>query len=415
MKIVYSDGKENHRKPDFDFFKKFCNYVTYRGIYVNEDVVKMHTNSLELKLNEIRQVFGEYGYIDINPNSPIQVREYFFSNYSEETLKKYFYIYNAKKRDMNYSFGADLIEEFNKFADDPVARGISGYTSCGRRLTLLNKLLEMRDSEECVHPSYDMAVTNRTYSSQPDIESFDISEYVNLFTPDDYGIIELDYRQIEPRLATYMFNIKEFIGFTNDADFYSGVANELLGLNKVTEEQRREIKACWNATTYGASKQKICRMAKHIKGERVYNIFSENKKIQEIWEMLDKNSNVTVSTLFGTPILEENKKNFYSNSRVKVSWMVQGSAADVLVMAVEDMYKKLEENGVEGYCRIKNKDYSFMNPFIVYYTAHDSIKILYAKKYYSDSDIEQIAEDLRSEITYYINEEVLLPVKISHL
>lgn len=415
MNIIYSDGHVNSRKPDFDYFRKFCDYVTHRGIYVNEDVVKHHTKLLEQRLSEIREVFGNYGYIDINPNSPIQVREYFFSNYSEETIKKYFYIYNAKKRDMAYSFGADQIEEFNKFADDPVARGISEYISCGRRLSTLNKLLEMRDTEECVHPIYEEAVTNRVYSKQPYIEDFDITEYKNLFTPEGYGVIELDYRQIEPRLTTYMFNIKEFIGFANDPDFYSGVAKELLGIDNVSDKQRSEIKACWNAVTYGASKAKICRMAKHINGESVYNIFANNKNVQEMWDMLDRNRDAGVTTLFGTPIYEENKKNFYSNSRVKVSWKVQGSAADVLVLAVEDIYKKLEEEGIEGYTKIKNRDFDFVLPFIVYYTSHDSIKFLYAKEYFNEDYINELVEKMRSEITYYINEEVLLPVKISHL
>lgn len=420
MRVIWTPEKAEEknkegRRPDFEFMGKFCNYVTERGIYINEERANHYISDLEGQMLTIKNVLAEYGHADLNPNSPVQVSEYFFNNYSEELLKKYFYVYNARKREMSYSFGRDLVLEFNKFAHDPIAKSITSYTSVGRRITTLKKLLHFQDKHNLVHPSYEPAVTNRVYSKEPYIEDFDIETYKGLFTPEGWGIIELDYRQIEPRLATYIFEISEFLKFTHSEDFYTTAASQILGLDALSVEQRDEFKACWNAVTYGASRGKISKMAKNIDGNSVYDIFYNNETVQETWRILDNNRDAVVYTMFDTPLLEENRRNYYSNNRVKVAWIVQGSAADVLALAVEDVYLALQEKGYEGYDIINAGYYNFKSPIQVYYTSHDAIRFIYNKSVFSELEINRLVEELRSEITYYINEDVLLPLKISQL
>jgi DNA polymerase I-like protein with 3'-5' exonuclease and polymerase domains len=413
MQTIYTEefnSKNDYfHVPDFEIAKGYYDYVTHRGIYVNQEVAKEHIRINNRMLDEMRQLLSNYGYAGLNPNSPLQVKSYFTSNYSEELLKKYFYVYNTRKRQMDYSFKSELIEEFNRFADDPVAEVIVRYSSTNRTVSSLSKLIELADNNSIVHPEHTYAITNRAYTNSPCVSGFDINTYKNLFTPDGYGIYELDYNQIEPRISAYVFDIKEFGIFCNDSDFYSSVAKTVLGMQTVTTEQRDIIKACWNASLYGASKAKIKQISKGVAGEKIYDLFAENATVKALWDELSDETLKSVYTLFGTEIRDVDNSRNVNNKKVKVSWKIQGSTSDVLTLAIEDLSNALKKKGY-GWNSLTGL---FDKDIMIYYTAFDSIKFLYKKQAFSETMIESLIEELRQEITYYVNGEVLLPMKIT--
>ncbi len=216
-----------------------------------------------------------------------------------------------------------------------------------------------------VHASFNQTVTatGRLSSSEPNLQNIpirtDIGRQIRrAFTPSEEGFVflALDYSQIELRiLAHYSEDPALVKAFQEDQDIHAWVASKLYGVEagQINSEMRRTAKAVNFGIIYGLSPMGLSRelgiSIEEAKGfiEAYFNIFQGVKHFREI-AIQEARQRGWVSTLLGRKrpvpgINSANKQRRGTAERVAINTIIQGSAADLIKVAMVKAHRLLEE------------------------------------------------------------------------
>jgi DNA polymerase-1 len=216
-----------------------------------------------------------------------------------------------------------------------------------------------------VHTSFLLAATNtgRLASSDPNLQNIPIKseegrEIRKAFIADKKKVlISADYNQIEMRILADMADVKELKkAFKNKEDIHSLTASQVFDvpINKVNKDLRRKAKTINFGIIYGITQYGLAKQISVTNQEALDFINSYFKKFPEIKEYMHSTINVCrkqgyVSNIFGRRIHLKgiNDKNFSIRSfqeRAAINAPIQGSAADVIRLAMIKINKLIEEN-----------------------------------------------------------------------
>ena len=330
-----------------------------RGVRVDRTALEEYSKKLESRIQELHDSIIEYAGKDFNINSPKQLGPVLFEDMA---------LPGGKKTKTGYSTSADVLEKIKNV--HPIVNDILEY----RQLTKLNStyaigLGSFIADDGRIHGTFNQTITatGRISSTEPNLQNIPMRMELGrlirkAFIPKDgYVFVDADYSQVELRVLAHLSDDKVMKNaFQNNIDIHSTTASEVFGvpIDEVTPLQRRHAKAVNFGIVYGISAFGLSEDLGISRKEASDFIAKYYDTYKNIKEYLDEQvafakENGYVRTMFGRirPIPELKSSNFMQRSfgeRVAMNSPIQGSAADIIKIAMLHVNMKLKELGLKS-------------------------------------------------------------------
>lgn len=268
----------------------------------------------------------------------------------------------VKKTKTGYSTDVEVLEKLSKKHE--IADYILKYRSLNKLIsTYLDGILEYIMDDGRVRTSFKQMITatGRLSSVDPNLQNIPIrsEEGKNIrkvFVADKNKVfIDADYSQIELRVLAHLSKDSVMIdSFKNDLDIHYKTASEVFGvpINEVTDNQRRSAKAVNFGIVYGISDYGLSKDLNISRNEARQYIDGYLNTYPSIKNYMEEIVNKAKSDGFVTTILDRkryipeiNSKNFNIRSfgeRIALNTPIQGSAADIIKLAMIKVYERLK-------------------------------------------------------------------------
>jgi DNA polymerase-1 len=359
--ILSERVSENNLDKVYDVFEKpmikILSKLETAGIKVDNIYLKKLSKKFEERLIKIEKQIYKISGKEFNIGSPKQLGEIIYNDLKIAKLKK------TKKGSLATS--AKILEDLaltgHKFPNlvlewRQVSKLKSTYTDALQ--DHINKKTKR------VHTSFLLAATNtgRLASSDPNLQNIPIKtsdgrEIRKAFVADKNNLlISADYNQIEMRILADIADVKELKkAFKNNQDIHSLTASQVFNvpIDKVTDDFRRKAKAINFGIIYGITQYGLAKQISVSNEEALSFIDSYFKKFPEIKDYMNTTIKTCrkqgfVTNIFGRRIHLRgiNDKNFSVRAfqeRAAINAPIQGSAADIIRLAMIKIDKILEE------------------------------------------------------------------------
>lgn len=331
------------------------------GIFVDKEELLEYKKELEDKLNELTKDIYWLAGEEFNINSPKQVGYILFDKLE---LK------GGKKTKTGWSTSADILEKM-KYQDKIVSKILEYRTYSKLFSTYAEGLLNVRDEDTGkIYSTFNQAVTatGRISSTDPNLQNIPIKIELGhrirkVFKPlsEDYIFIDADYSQIELRVLAHLANDENLIrAFNEGQDIHRLTASQVFNVNfdKVTTIQRSNAKAVNFGIIYGKQAFSLSdELSISIKEADAYikGYFEKYPSVREFMDNVIAEAKKTgyTKTMFNRirKIPEINSPNFLKRSaaeRVAMNMPIQGSAADIIKIAMVKVYNRLKEENLRS-------------------------------------------------------------------
>ena len=329
------------------------------GIKVKGEELKSYGERLNIRIAELEQLIWKQAGEEFNINSPKQMGIILFEKLG---LK------GGKKTKTGYSTAADILE---KLAPEyPIVKDILEYRQLTKlKSTYADGLEKVIEKDGRIHSTFNQTITatGRISSTEPNLQNIPVRMELGrlirkVFVPEEeYVFLDADYSQIELRVLAHMSGDEKLIQAYREAqDIHRLTASQVFHVpfDQVTPLQRRNAKAVNFGIVYGISSfglsqdLSITRKEAADYIERYFETYPKIKGfLDELVEQGKKKGYVT--TMFGRrrPIPELKSSNFMQRSfgeRVAMNSPIQGTAADIIKIAMNRVYKRLKEEGLRS-------------------------------------------------------------------
>ncbi|NWK75522.1 DNA polymerase I [Acinetobacter sp. SwsAc6] len=308
-------------------------------------------NTMQNLENQITELAGQ----SFNVSSPKQVGEILFDKLGLKGGKK--------TSTGQYSTSESVLEKIEHPITDLILeyRGLSKLKS-----TYTDGLLkQVNDDTHRVHTSYHQALTatGRLSSTDPNLQNIPVRENIGrqirkaFIAPKGRILLAADYSQIELRLMAHFSQDHALVdAFNHGQDVHRRTAAEVLGipLDEVTSNQRRQAKAVNFGLLYGMSEFGLTRQLGFSREESRNYIGKYFQRYPGVLDYMERTRQVAreqgfVETILGrrlyTPdINASNKMVKQGAERAAINAPLQGSAADIIKMAMIEVEKMLPKD-----------------------------------------------------------------------
>ena len=346
---------ENIEKPLVYALKE----MESNGILVDKDGLIAYGDMLKERIAVVEKEVYELAGTQFNINSPKQLGEVLFGQMG---------LPGGKKTKTGYSTSADVLEKLAP--EHPVVGKVLEY----RQLTKLNStyadgLLQYIGEDGRIHGKFNQTITatGRISSTEPNLQNIPIrmelgSRIRQVFIPKPgFVFLDSDYSQIELRILAHMSDDENLIAaYNSDEDIHRITASQVFNtpLNEVTKAQRSNAKAVNFGIVYGISSFGLSQdlsISKKEAAKYIEKYFETYPKVHEFLNGLvssakEKGYSVTMFKR-RRPIPELSSSNFMQRSfgeRVAMNAPIQGTAADIIKLAMIGVYHKLKELGLKS-------------------------------------------------------------------
>lgn len=366
--IIYKDYLETLKNDGIEQLYRDIEKPLIEVLYDMEKTgVKVDTAQLDklgeayaAKMNSLRDKIYELCDCSFNINSPTQLGDVLFNKLGLKAGKK--------NKSGKYSTSAEILETL---ADESEAvRLILQYRTYQKLYSTYAEGLKplVNRTTKLIHTTFNNTVTTtgRLSSTNPNLQNIPIREEEGreirkVFVPREGNVlIDADYSQIELRLLAHFSGCKELVAaYNNDEDVHVVTASQVFGvaLSDVTPKMRREAKAVNFGIIYGISEfglSKNIGVSVRTAKEYIEKYFEHYSAVKEYMESNVEfaRKNGYVATLTGRKryIKEINSNNFNMRQfgeRAAMNMPLQGSSADIIKIAMVNIYKALKENGLK--------------------------------------------------------------------
>lgn len=334
--------------------------MEYEGVKVDKE--KLYELGLEFKEiikkleDEIYEISGEV----FNINSPKQLGIILFEKLGLPVIKK---------TKTGYSTNAEVLDKLKN--QSPIIDKIIEY----RQIVKLNStyveglLAIINPIDGKIHSSFNQTITTtgRISSTEPNLQNIpvklEMGRNIRKVFISDKGckLIDADYSQVELRVLAHMSQDNTMIdAFKHNEDIHTKTASQVFNVNmdEVTSKQRSDAKAVNFGIVYGKSdfglSEDLHIPVKQAK-EYIENYFNKYNNIKQFMDnIIDSAShNGYVTTIMNRRryIPEIKSSNFMlrnAGKRAAMNAPIQGSAADIIKIAMINVYKKLQENNLKS-------------------------------------------------------------------
>ena len=336
---------------------KILSKLESNGIKVDDTYLKRLSKKFEDRLVKIEKEIYKVSKKKFNIGSPKQLGEIIYNELKIAKLKK------TKKGSL--ATNAKILEDL-ALAGHKFPKLVLEWRQVSKLKSTYTDALQEHISKKTkrVHTSFLLAATNtgRLASSDPNLQNIPIKtidgkEIRKAFVAEKNNtLISADYNQIEMRILADIADVKELKkAFKNNQDIHALTASQVfdLPINKVTEDFRRKAKAINFGIIYGITQYGLAKQISVSNDDALEFINSYFKKFPEIKDYMNTTIKTCrkqgyVTNIFGRRIHLRgiNDKNFSVRSfqeRAAINAPIQGSAADIIRLAMIKIDKLLEE------------------------------------------------------------------------
>ncbi len=339
-----------------------------RGFAVEKERLTAYTADLGQRIESLEKEILELAGEPFNLNSPRQLGEILFGRMG---LK------GGKKTKTGYSTNADVLE---KLRGEPIVDKILEYRKYAKlRSTYGEGLLKLIGEDGRIRSTYNQTVTmtGRISSSEPNLQNIPVRDALGrelrrMFVVEDREnqvLLDADYSQIELRVLAHIADDPEMIrAFRENEDIHTVTAATVFGVPAwmVTPEMRRHAKAVNFGIVYGISDFSLAgdigvtkKEAKAYIDQYLARYHGVRDYMTGIVEKARKDG--YVSTLMGRRryLPELKSSNFIQRSfgeRVALNTPIQGTAADIIKIAMVRVWKGLRREGLKAHLILQVHD-----------------------------------------------------------
>ena len=330
------------------------------GVKINIPELEIFREKLAQTLNTLEQEIYSISGQQFNINSPKQLGVVLF-----ETLK----LPAGKKTKSGYSTSADILERLKD--EHPIVEKILEYRHIAKlKSTYADGLLSVVNKEtNRIYSSFNqtVTVTGRISSTEPNLQNIPVRtelgrEIRKMFVAkEDCLLVDADYSQIELRVLSHIAGDKVMTdAFVNDLDIHTATATQIFNVDKesVTSEMRSRAKTVNFGIVYGMGEFTLAKDLKIPIFEAKNYIANYFKQFSGVKQYMDeivekaKNDGYVTTLLNRRRYLPElSADNFMTRSfgeRVAMNTPIQGSAADIIKLAMVKVYNELEKAGLKS-------------------------------------------------------------------
>lgn len=368
---LYSMVKEMGMEDLYYNIEMPLSFVLYsmetEGIKVNGQALTEYGESLKGSIEELESRIYEAAGEKFNINSPKQLGEILF-----EKLSLPF----GKKTKSGYSTAADVLEKLAPEA--PIVKDILEYRTLTKlKSTYADGLYGYIEDDGRIHTHFNQTITatGRISSTEPNLQNIPIRTELGrqlrkVFVPKDgFVFLDADYSQIELRLMAHFSNDEKLIdAYKNNKDIHRSTASKVFHVpfEEVTDLQRRNAKAVNFGIIYGISSYGLSQdLSISVSEAKRYieDYFEEFPAVKGFMDSCIEDAKAcgSAKTLFGRlrPIPELKASNFMQRSfgeRVAMNAPLQGTAADIMKIAMINIFNRLEAENLESKLLIQVHD-----------------------------------------------------------
>ncbi|AZP92953.1 DNA polymerase I [Enterococcus mundtii] len=330
---------------------------------IKVDATRLQEMKIEFsdRLREIEQKIYEEAGEEFNLNSPKQLGVILFEKMGLPVIKK---------TKTGYSTAVDVLEQLREQA--PIVDDILIYRQIAKiQSTYVEGLLKVIQSDGKVHTRYvqTLTQTGRLSSVDPNLQNIPIRldegrKIRQAFVPrnKDWLIYSSDYSQIELRVLAHISDDEHLkAAFLEGQDIHSSTAMRVFGIEKaedVTPNMRRQAKAVNFGIVYGISDYGLSQnlgITRKAAQQYIDTYFEKYPGVKEYMERIVREAKDQgfVETLYHRRryLPDINSRNYNIRSfaeRTAINTPIQGSAADILKIAMIELDKRLKESDLQA-------------------------------------------------------------------
>lgn len=314
-------------------------------------------DEIESLTDEIQSMAGD----KFNINSPKQLGEVLFDKLELPVIKK---------TKTGYSTNAEVLDKLKD--KHPIVEKVLRYRQIVKlKSTYIDGLIALiNEKTHRIHSSFNQTITTtgRISSTEPNLQNIPIRtedgrKIRKAFVAKDKNhlLVDADYSQIELRVLAHISNDEKFIeAFKNNEDIHTKTASEVFGVAKeeVDSTMRSRAKAVNFGIVYGISDYGLSRDLNIPRKEsKLYidNYLENYKNVKKYMEdiVVEGKENGYVETILHRRryIPELKAKNFNIRSfgeRIAMNTPIQGSAADIIKIAMVNVYNELKKRKLKS-------------------------------------------------------------------
>ncbi|PVH25876.1 DNA polymerase I [Sphingobacterium corticibacter] len=337
--------------------------IEQNGVKIDVDTLKTISKSLEKDVAKLEASIYEKAGVTFNIASPKQLGEVLFDKLQLDPKAK-------KTKTGQYKTGEDVLLALADKSD--IVQDILDFRQMQKlKSTYVDALPTLINAETgLIHTSYNQAVaaTGRLSSTNPNLQNIPIRtergrEVRKAFIPRDadYVILSADYSQIELRLMAELSKDKNMMeAFQKNQDIHRATAARVYGiaLEDVTSDQRRNAKAVNFGIIYGQSAFGLSQNLKISRKEAAEIIDQYFAQYSGIRNYMSQTIETAKEKGYVETILKRRRYLRDINSanmtvrgfaeRNAINAPIQGSAADMIKVAMIHIHQDIVEKGLKG-------------------------------------------------------------------
>ncbi|WP_229075244.1 DNA polymerase I [Actinoplanes sp. DH11] len=330
-----------------------------RGIAADTEYLSELESHFAAEVKAAQQAAHEVVGREFNLGSPKQLQEILFV---ERNLPK------TKKIKSGYTTDADALQNLFAQTGDPVLEHLLRHRDVAKLKSTVDGLLKSVSDDGRIHTTFNqtVAATGRLSSTDPNLQNIPIRTEEGrrirrafVVGPSHEQLMTADYSQIEMRIMAHLSGDDALIdAFNSGADFHAATASSVfhVGLDEVSADQRRKIKAMNYGLAYGLSAFGLSNQLT-ISNEEARGLMEEYFKrfggvrdyLQSVVTQATKDG--FTATILGRrrylpDLTSDNRQRQEMAKRMALNAPIQGSAADIIKIAMLRVDEALKESGL---------------------------------------------------------------------
>lgn len=334
-------------------------HMEQTGFTVDRQALSDFGKSLSVGIDALQMDIVALAGQDFNINSPKQLGEILF-----EKLM----LPSGKKTKTGWSTNVDVLDKLR--GKHEIIDKILEYRQLTKlKSTYCDGLIKVIGKDGRIHTNFQMTVTatGRLSSTEPNLQNIPVrtelgAQLRKMFVAERGSmLVDADYSQIELRLLAHISGDETMKrAFQNGEDIHAVTASQVFGvpLSEVTKLQRSRAKAVNFGIVYGISAFSLAQDIGVFQNEAKTYIDTYLEKYSGVRQYMDSikkqaKTDGFVTTLFGRkrPLPELKSANFNMRSfgeRVALNTPIQGTAADIIKLAMVNVHNRMEAEGLSG-------------------------------------------------------------------
>jgi DNA polymerase-1 len=354
------------------------------GIGLDRDFYYKLEKEYSAQNQKILDEIAKHGGGDINLRSPKQVGVLLFETLGLPVIKK---------TKTGYSTSVDVLEELNRMGESEIPGLILKYRELEKLLSTYIKVFPTLVNEKTkrihTHFNQNVAATGRLSSEHPNLQNIPIRTdngrklRKGFIASPGHVLLAADYSQVELRILAHFSKDPVMVkAFKNDEDIHAQTASEIfdLPLNQIDSSQRSAAKAINFGLMYGQGVfglSQTLNIPQRDAKEYITNYFTRFSKVKTYLDSLKEKCEQKghTETMMGRirhvpDINSTNRQTKSMAERVAINTPIQGTAADIIKLAMLKIDRELLEQG------LKSKMLLQVHDELIFEVPNDEIEVM---------------------------------------